>query len=110
MKKFTLFNQDEEVICDTEYSQFTCSIRALKGYYVVLVDAGAGNTPAAVFRNIQEAAEAIAELEEFAIMNDEPNKGFEFALPADETVTGLELISVLNLCDDRGNRHDPPRR
>lgn len=107
MEKFTLFSQDEQAICDTAYNQFTCSILSVKGYYVVVVNAGAGNTPVAVYRNVREAAEAIAELEDFAVMNDEPNKGFEFALPADETVTGLELISVLDLCDDRGKRHEP---
>ena len=109
MKRFTLFNQDEQVVCDTAYNQFTCSILSVKGYYVVVVNAGAGNTPVAVYRNIRGAAEAIAELEDFAVMNDEPSQGFEFAQPADEPVSGLELIDVLDLCDDRGNRYDDPR-
>ena len=97
MKKFLILNQDEEPQVEVQWREFTCGILELReGYYVVnVVPLKDGRAYAcAVYRDVHDAADAVAELKEFALKVTEPNQAYVFAVPA-EPVSALEVINAV---------------
>ena len=96
MKKFLIFNQDQEPLIDTRWNEFACGILELVGVYVVRVSTPCDghSYTAAVYRDIKEAAEAIAELKNFAFAVNEDNRGFAFPV-SESPVTALEVVDSL---------------
>lgn len=97
MKKFLILNQDQEPLIDTRWNEFTCGILELAGVYVVRVATSCDghSYTAAVYRDIKEAAEAVAELKDFAFAVNEDNRGFAFPIP-EVPVTALEVVDSLS--------------
>lgn len=97
MKTFLILNQDQEPIIDTRWNEFTCGIGEMAGVYVVHVTTTCDehSYPVAVYRNIKEAAEAVAELKDFALAVNEENRGFAFPVAGDP-VTALEIVDLLS--------------
>ena len=97
MKRFMLFNQDEEPICELEYDKFNAAVIELgSGYFVVNIvpHADGRSYPVAVYRDVVEAAQAVQELRDFAFAVTTENQGF--AMPvSDEPVTALEVVDLL---------------
>lgn len=95
MKKFMLFNQDNEPVSEIYWGEFTCSILELAGVYVVHVATVNYNFAVAVYRDIQEAAKAIADLKDFALNVNKENHAF--AMPvSEEPVSALEIVDSLS--------------
>lgn len=96
MRQFTILDQDNEPIVATRYGEFTCGILELAGFYVVNVATcrDGHSYTAAIYRDVKEAAEAVAMLKDFAL---NPPKGIEaFAFSGSEDpVTALELAEAL---------------
>lgn len=98
MKKIVLLNQDEEPICEIEYGKFNTGILELKsGYYVVNVvpHEDGRSYQVALYRDVQEAAQAVQELKDFAFAVTKPNQE-GFAMPqASAPVSALEILGLL---------------
>lgn len=97
MKKFMLFSQDEQAICELEYGKFSTGILELgDSYFVVNVvtHKDGHNHQVGIYRNIEEAAQAVQTLKDFAFAVVGENKGFEMPV-ADEPVTALEILDLL---------------
>ena len=96
MREFTILDQDNEPIVVTRYGEFTCGILELAGFFVVSVATcrDGHSYTVAVYRDVKEAAEAVAALKDFAL---NPPKGIEaFAFSGgDDPVTALELAEAL---------------
>lgn len=97
MKKFLILNQDQEPMIDTRWNEFICGILELGGVYVVRVATPCDGHiyTAAVYRDIKEAAEAVAELKAFAFTVNENNRGFAFPV-SEDPVTALEVVDSLS--------------
>ena len=97
MKKFLIINQDQEPMIETRWNEFTCGILELAGVYVVRVatPCNGHSYTAAVYRDIKEAAEAVAELKDFAFAVNEDNRGFAFPV-SEDPVTALEVVDSLS--------------
>ena len=97
MKKFLLLNQDEEPMFDIQWREFSCAILELGGYFVVnVVPKQLGQSYAcAVYRDIKEAAQAIDELNEFALKVSKPNQAFAFPAVSEEPISPLEIIDAI---------------
>lgn len=98
MKKFMLFSsQDEQAICELEYGKFSTGILELgDGFFVVNVvtHKDRHNYQVGIYRDIQEAAQAVQTLKDFAFAVVGENKGFEMPI-ADEPVSALEILDLL---------------
>ena len=97
MKEFLILNQDQEPVVNTRWNEFTCEISELASVYVVRIATTCDgyNYSVAVYHDIKEAAEAVAELKNFAFAVNEENRGF--ALPVSEDpVTALEIVDLLS--------------
>ena len=90
-KTFAVLNQDEELVCDVVPGEFTVGVREICGYYLVGVFSDGDEYHCGIYRELEEATEAVTEL-----MTFEPSKdanAFIFPLPT-EPVTALEIIDV----------------
>lgn len=97
MKKFMLLNQDREALFDVQWREFNCAILELgNGYFVVNVIPlkDRRSFTCAVYRDVKEAAKAVAELNSFALKVNKPNQAFAFPVPT-EPVSPLEIIDAL---------------
>ena len=99
MKKFMLFNQDNEAIKELYWGEFTCSILELAGVYVVhvatVIHKDTYNFAVAVYRDVTEAANAIADLKDFALKVNKEKQGY--VMPVSEyPVTALEIVDSLS--------------
>lgn len=97
MKKFTLFSQNETPMIELEYGKFSCGIIELgNGYFVVnVVTHNDGHSyQVGIYRDVEEAAQAVQTLKDFAFAVVGENKGFEMPA-ADEPVTALEILDLL---------------
>ena len=97
MKKFLILDQDQDPLIDTRWGEFTCGILELAGVYVVRVATArdSHSYTAAIFRDVQEAAEAVVKLKNFAVEVDEDNRAFSFPVPT-IPVTALEVVDALS--------------
>ena len=97
MKKFMLFSQNEQAICELEFGEFSTGILELgDSYFVVnVVPHADGHAHAvALYRDVEEAAQAVQTLKDFAFAVVGENKGFEMPV-ADEPVSALEILDLL---------------
>ena len=97
MKKFLLLNQDEEPMFEVQWREFNCAILELGGFFVVhvVVPKQYGQSFAcAVYRSAVEAAQAVDELNNFALKVSKPNQAFSFPV-SEEPVSPLEIVDVL---------------
>ena len=99
MKKFMLFNQDNEPVSELYWGEFTCSILELAGVYVVhvatVIHKDTYNFAVAVYRDVTEAAQAVEDLKDFALKVTKENHAF--AMPVSELpVTALEIVDSLS--------------
>ena len=97
MKNFLILDQDQEPLIDTRCGEFTCGILELAGVYVVRAATArdSHSYTAAIFRDVQEAAEAVVKLKNFAVEVDEDSRAFAFPMPTDP-VTALEVMDALS--------------
>lgn len=97
MKTFVILNQDQEPIINTRWNEFTCGIFELADVYVVRVSTACDghSYTVAVYHDIKEAAEAVAELKDFAFTVNEENRGFAFPV-SEDPVTALEVVDSLS--------------
>lgn len=97
MKKFWICNQDEAELFETSSGRFNCGILELYGVFVVKVstveDDGVVSYTAGIFRDVQEAADAVAELKDFANQTTRTVGTFIFPLSS-EPVTPIELLAM----------------
>lgn len=98
MKKFMLFNQDNEPVSEIYWGEFTCSILELAGVYVVhvatVIHKDTYNFAVAVYRDVTEAAQAVADLKDFALNVNKENQGY--AMPvSEEPVSALEIVDAI---------------
>lgn len=92
-KTFAVLNQDEELVCDVVSGAFTVGVREICGYYLVGVFADGDEYHCGIYRELEEATEAVTEL-----MTFEPSKdvtAFMFPKPT-EPVTALEIIDAMS--------------
>jgi len=97
MREFTILDQNSEPIIITRYGEFTCGILELAGFYVVNVATcrDGHSYTAAVYRDVQEAAEAVAALKDFALNPPKSLEAFAFSGEREDPVTALELAEAL---------------
>ena len=95
MKKFWICNQDEAELFETSSGYFNCGILELFDVFVVKVSTvdgdGVVSYSAGIYRNVQEAADAVAELKDFANQTTKANT-FVFPMSSDP-VSPLELLA-----------------
>ena len=92
-KTFAVLNMDEELVCDVVSGAFTVGVREICGYYLVGVFSDGDEYLCGIYRELEEATEAVTEL-----MTFEPSKdvtAFMFPLPT-EPVTALEIIDAMS--------------
>lgn len=97
MKRFMLFSQDEQAICELECGKFSTGILELgDSYFVVNVvtHKDGHNYQVGIYRDVEEAAQAVQLLKDFAFAVVGENKGFEMPV-ADEPVSALEILDLL---------------
>lgn len=97
MKKFLLIDQDQEPMIELEHGKFSCGILELgDDFFVVnVVTHKDGHSyQVGIFRDVQEAAQAVQTLKDFAFAVVGENKGFKMPA-ADEPVTALEILDLL---------------
>lgn len=96
MKKFLLLNQDEEPMFDIQWREFNCAILELGGYFFVhVVPKQYGQSYAcAVYRNATQAAQAVDELNNFALKVNKPNQAFAFPV-SEEPISPLEILDTI---------------
>lgn len=95
MKKFWIYNQEEEEIFETSSGRFNCGILELYDVFVVKVSTVAGDVvvsyTAGIYRDVQEAADAVADLKDFA---NQTTKADTFIFPqSSDTISPLELLA-----------------
>ena len=91
-KTFAVLNQDEELVCDVVPGAFTVGIREIVGVgYLVGVFSDGDEYHCGIYRELDEATEAVSEVLSFEL-NKETN-AFMFPLPS-EPVTALEIIDA----------------
>lgn len=97
MRKFLIVDQNQKPLVNTRWNEFTCGILELAGIYVVRVatPCDGHSYTAAVYRDIKEAAEAVAELKDFALAVDKENEGFLFPV-SEDPVTALDVVDSLS--------------
>ena len=97
MKKFLLLNQDEEPMFDIQWREFNCAILELGGYFVVHVaPKQLGQSYAcAVYRSATEAAQAVDELNNFALKVNKENQAFAFPVSEEEPISPLEILETI---------------
>ena len=100
MKKFLLCNQDETELFETSEGHFTCAILELYDVFVVKVSAVDGEDivtgTAGIYRDVQEAADAVAELKDFANQTQRTNATFTFP-QSSEAVTAIEFVTKIDM-------------
>ena len=96
MRQFTILDQTSEPQVATRYGEFACSILELAGFYVVSVATcrDGHSYTAAIYRDVQEAAEAVAALKDFALNPPKNIEAFAFS-GSEDPVTALELAEAL---------------
>lgn len=97
MKKFLLINQDQEPMVELEYGQFSTGILELGGGYFVVnvVTHKDGHSyQVGIYRDVEEAAQAVQTLKDFAFAVVGENKGCQMPV-ADEPVSALEILDLL---------------
>lgn len=97
MKKFLLLDQDQEPMIELKYEEFNTGIIELGGglFVVNVVTHKDGhNYQVGIYRDVEEAAQAVQTLKDFAFAVVGENKGFEMPA-ADEPVTALEILDLL---------------
>lgn len=95
MKKFWICNQQEEELFETSSGRFNCGILELFDVFVVKVSTVEDNSvvsyAAGIYRDVQEAADAVADLKDFA---NRPTKANNFVFPmSSDPITPLELLA-----------------
>lgn len=97
MKRFMLFNQNQEPMIELEYGKFITGILELgDGYFVVNVvtHKDRHSYQVGIYRDVEEAAQAVQLLKDFAFAVVGENRGFEMPI-ADEPVSALEILDLL---------------
>lgn len=97
MKKFLLLDQTQEPMIELAYDTFSCGILELGGglFVVNVVTHKDGhNYQVGIYRDVEEAAQAVQTLKDFAFAVTRENQAF--AMPqASEPVTALEILDLL---------------
>lgn len=97
MKKFLLLDQDQEPMIELEYGKFSTGILELGGglFVVNVVTHKDGHSyQVGIYRDVEEAAQAVQAVKDFAFAVVGENKGFEMPV-SEEPVSALEILDLL---------------